>query len=188
MEMREIGSTEEAKKASPAQSSEISEAALALLKFEAHRITQQSLVAAERHYAAETPWYHMNYVLGVPSTLFAALAAASAGEYKQVAVVAGVLAAALTALLTFLDPHKRASAHHSVGRNFEALYNAAGFFERFELCAGGSDAVSLHTKLQKLDAQFHELLNSSPAVSPRAQAEAKQKVLNRTGEVLSFDR
>ena len=31
------------------------------LKQEAERLEQLCLIAAEQHYAAETPWYHANY-------------------------------------------------------------------------------------------------------------------------------
>jgi hypothetical protein len=152
---------------------------------------QQSLLAAERHYAAEGPWYYMNYWLGVPSTLLAALAGASAVPNLQapdwLPVAAGLLAASLTSLLTFLDPHKRASAHHSAGRNYEALYHAAGFFERFELITEGSDASSLQTRIKKLNTDFDELLRSSPAIPGRAYIIAHRNLTEATGEVLRVE-
>lgn len=149
---------------------------------------RQSFLAAERHYAAETPWYQMNYWLGIPSSLLAALAGASAvpklGAPDWLPVAAGLLAASLTSLLTFLDPHKSAGAHHSSGRSYEALYHAAGFFERFELVVDGVDASSLRTRLSKLNTDFDELLRSSPAVPGRAYIIVNNNLKKGNGEVL----
>ena len=163
----------------------------ALLQVEAQRIAQQCLLAAERHYAAETPWYHMNYWIGIPSALLAAVAGTSAvpklGMPEWLPVAAGLLAASLTSLLTFLDPHKRASVHHTTARNYEALYHAASFFARFELVEEAADTGALRTKLLKLNADFNELLKSSPAIPGHAYTAATKNLIDRDGEVLQFN-
>ena len=164
---------------------------VALLRSEAKRLMRQSLVAAERHYAAETPWYHMNYWLGVPSALLAALAGASAvpklGAPDWLPVAAGLLAASLTSLLTFLDPHKRAGAHHTAGRNYEALYHAAGFFERFDLAMGDSELNALKSKLIKINSDFEDLLSASTAIPARAYGIAEKNIKKSHGEVLRVE-
>jgi hypothetical protein len=104
------------------------------IRAEAKHIAEASLLAAERHYAAETPWYHWNYLLGIPSTILAAVAGAAAfSKIAHSELVAGgisIVVAILSSLTTFLDPHKKASTHHNSAKAYEALYHNAGFFYR----------------------------------------------------------
>ena len=52
--------------------------ALERYRNEAAHVRKAALEAAERHYAAETPWYYMIYWLGIPSTILSAIAGAAA--------------------------------------------------------------------------------------------------------------
>ena len=161
---------------------------IALVQAEAARVEEQCLVAAERHYAAETPWYHMNYFLGLPSAILALVAGTTAlpklGAPDWIPVTAGLLAAALTALLTFLDPNKRASVHHTCARSFETLYQAAGFLSRYEVQIYVEKPAALQDRLTKLNNDFTELLRSSPAIPGHAYRSAAAHLAAGTGEVL----
>ena len=158
------------------------------IRGEAKRIEYLCLWAAERHYAAETPWYYLNYWLGIPSTISAALAgaiAASKQPYSEwIAAGIALFAAVLTSLLTFLDPYKKASIHHTLAKNYESLYHAAGFFLRFESVKENTDPQEIEKKLYALVTRFNELLQSSPAIPGHAYKTAEHNIKGGEGEVL----
>ena len=158
------------------------------VKDELRRLEGLCLIAAERHYAAETPWYHLNYWLGIPSMMISAITGASAfskfENHEWVTAGIALIAAGLAALLTFLDPFKRASVHHTTGRGFEALYHAAGRLVRLETPAETARVDALEKKLAELTLKFDELLQSSPALPGRAYAIAEKKLISGNGEVL----
>jgi hypothetical protein len=155
------------------------------MRAEAKRIKEASLLAAERHYAAETPWYHWNYSLGIPSTVLAA--AAGAAAFSKYGVVAGgisIVVAVLSSLTTFLDPNKRASIHHASAKAYEALYHSAGFFYRFESLNDNADTEDLEQKLSALNSAFLELNKSSAAIGGRAYRIADENIKEKRGEVV----
>jgi hypothetical protein len=158
------------------------------IKSEAERLEALCLLAAERHYAAETPWYHLNYFLGIPSTIIAATAAVTAlsnPPTKQwVTAVIALLAAALSALLTFLDPYKHASVHHATARSYEALYHSSGRFLRLELTKDHTDPDVIEKTLGALTNRFDEVLQSSPALPGSAYKTAERNLGTGKGEVL----
>jgi hypothetical protein len=104
---------------------------------EADRIRGASLWAAERHYAAETPWYYAVYWFGIPTTVLSAIAGAAAfSKITNSALLAGsisITVAILSSLMTFLDPSRKATIHHTAAKSYEALYHEAGYFRRIEL-------------------------------------------------------
>jgi len=153
---------------------------------ELKRLETMSLLAAERHYAGETRWYNLNEWLGIPATLVSAITAASAvAKFDQkeiVTVTTALLASALSALLTFLDPFKRASAHHLAGREFEALYHMAGRLSRLD--ADPIKGGPIADKFSDLARKFDDLLKSSPAIPGYAYGRARRALASGNGEVL----
>lgn len=162
------------------------------IKNEAHLLEELCLLAAERHYGAETPWYHINYLLGIPSTTIAAIAGATAlstfQNHEWVTAGIALLAAALSALLTFLDPYKRASVHHATARGYEALYHAAGRFVRLELNGDNMEQDVLENRLATLTTKFDELLQSAPPLPGSAYKTAERNLKRQQGEVLRIPR
>lgn len=158
------------------------------IKDEAKHLVALCLLAAERHYAAETPWYHVNYYLGIPSMIVAAIAGATAlstfAGHEWVTAGIALLAAALSALLTFLDPYKRASVHHTTARGYEAIYHAAGRFLRLNLTKDNLEPDVIEKTLAAFTTKFDELLQSSPALPESAYKTAEQNLRNGRGEVL----
>jgi hypothetical protein len=175
-----------AQDAPPTQSNP--ESTLPNIRSEAKRIRQGSLSAAERHYAAETPWFYLIYSLGITSTFFAACAGVlTFWDHPSSKYVVGgisVVAAILSALLTFLDPAKRATEYHKTAKAYEALYHKAGFFLRFELLSETTDIATSVAKLESLHSQFTELNLASPVLSNRAYRVARSKMAKRIGEVV----
>jgi hypothetical protein len=158
------------------------------IRAEAKRISDASLLAAERHYAAETPWYNWNYILGVPSTILAALAGAAAfSKLNHSEIVAGsisIVVAILSSLTTFLDPHKKATAHHQSAKDYEALYHNAGFFYRVQSLGEKVEPTKLEQKLETLVSKLNELNRNSPAIPGSAYKIANQKIKENRGEVV----
>ena len=158
------------------------------LRTEATRIRLAALPAAERHYAAESPWYYTVYWLGVPSSILAAVAGATAfSELKYSGAIAGgisIVVAVLSALSTFLDPAKKAAAHHLAAKGYEALYHNAGFFCRIEAL---DDSIQLGNRTKLLSAlkdKLNELGAASPPIPGRAAKRAQLNIERGWGEVV----
>lgn len=161
------------------------------IRFEAARIENESLHAAERQFAAKTPWIHLNLALGLPSTALAAVAGAAAfSRLSHSDIVAGCISisvAVLTALSTFLDPAKRSNFHAAAGKKYQELYNEARFFSRIELLEDRTDQ-QLTESLKNLVARLNELNQTSPSTPSRAYRIADQRLRTGDGEVLrDFD-
>ena len=161
--------------------------ALERIRNEAKHIHGASYWAAERHYAAETPWYQANYWLGVPTVVLAAIASASAFSNWKGGVAAGLLSiavAVLSSLNTFLNPNKKANAHHSSAKAYESLYHAAGYFYRIESLKDGANVTDLEKRLAKLSKDLDELNKNSLALSGQAYRVAEEKIRKNRGEVV----
>jgi hypothetical protein len=157
------------------------------LKTETEQLRNKSLTAAERHYAAETPWYHANYWFGIPAIMLAGVAGAAAfAKLDPTGIVSGVIStvvAVLSGLMTFLDPSKKADTHHRFAKAYERLYHETGFFSRVALHAETTPVSDLEKQLLALTAKFMDLNTTSPAISGRAQRVARGKLAENTGEV-----
>src|SRR3569623_2261526 len=84
---------------------------------EGRRLAVDVLYSEKGHFAAASAWRSRNYWLGIPAALIGAAAGAPILASAP-AVVAGILAlsgAALTALMTFLNPSERAAQHQKAG-------------------------------------------------------------------------
>lgn len=89
---------------------------------EAERLEEDVLFAEKQHFSMATVWRRIHLLLGVPSAILAALAGVSAlKSYPALAASLAMTSAVLTALLTFLDPKKNASAHHNAGVSCSSL-------------------------------------------------------------------
>jgi hypothetical protein len=159
-----------------------------LFRDEAKRVRLTALLAAERHYAAETPWYHMVYYLGIPSTILSAVAGAAAfSKIEKSEIVAGsisIIVAILTSLMTFLDPTKKAELYHATAKSYEGLYHQSGYFGRVELAKENPDINKCEEALKLLIAKLNELNESSPSIPGRAYRIAEKNIINNRGEVV----
>jgi len=90
---------------------------------EARKLAVDVLYSEKGHFTAARSWRAWNYRLGVPAALIGAAAgAAILGDAP--ALIPGLLAllaAALTALITFLNPSERAAQHHRAGVDYARL-------------------------------------------------------------------
>jgi hypothetical protein len=159
------------------------------LRKEADQLQQESLLAAEEHYAAETLWYHLNYCLGIPATILAAVAGGAAfSKINHSEIVAGslsIVVAILSSLTTFLDPKRIFSDHHAAAKGFESLYHRAGVIYRLSSLDENASDADLQKRIEELRASFIQLNQQRLAISALAHKRAREAVDGiRRGEVI----
>jgi hypothetical protein len=127
-------------------------------------------MTARAHFAGSIFWGNVRLFVGGLAAVLSALAGASAlSKLDGGAIVAGVLALAvttLTAVTTFLNPSERANAHLRAGNAYLALENRARLFYRLEL-RSAKPTSDLERRLKTLVAEQNELNTTSPQPSDR---------------------
>ena len=147
------------------------------LRTEAARIEEDSLFSAKRHFAASKRWNARHYWIGVPTTVLAALAGASA--FKDKPLLAGVLSAvvaALSALSTFLNPSGTGNRHHAAGTKYQALRNQSRIFRELDLVDPSASYEFLAKRLKDLADQRDTLNESSPQTSQKMFERARRGI------------
>jgi hypothetical protein len=134
------------------------------------------LTLAKAHRKTCNVWGGLHLYLGIPNTIFAALAGASAlSSFSNSNLVAGVLsiiASILAALLTFLNPSDRAKSHLKASNDFERLYKR---MKMLRISALG-DAMTLQELMSKVEVtleQLYDLREASPAIPEWAYLQGK---------------
>ena len=159
------------------------------LRDEARRLQNRCLKAAERHYAAEGFWYHLNYYLGVPTVVLAAVAGVIGllqWEYSGVTAASlSLVVAALALLLTSLEPTRKGDIFHRFAKGYEKLYNRIGYFCRVQSKVKDNDISDLQSSFHRFTKAFNKLNEESPAISLRAQKRAEVNIDRGTGEVVT---
>jgi hypothetical protein len=101
---------------------------------ELSRLGEDCVHSSKKQFNAADRWNRWNYVLGMPSIVLSALTGAA--FMKDLPLAAGLLASALTgltALMTFLKPSERASAHKASGDQYLTLCQDARRFREINL-------------------------------------------------------
>jgi SMODS and SLOG-associating 2TM effector domain family 4 len=143
------------------------------VKKEAQRIIEDTLFSARRHFETARIWSMMHYWLGLPTAVLAAIAGASA--FKDNSILAGSLAiivTALTALMTFLNPNKRANEHHIAGNKYNALRNQTRIFCEIDLSTRDEN-TDISKKIKELAKERDNLNQASPQTFKWAYKRAK---------------
>jgi hypothetical protein len=152
---------------------------------EAKKIEEESLHSAERHFAAKTPWIHLNYLIGVPTAALAATAGLAAfSKINHSEIIAGTISIAvaiLTAVATLVDPNKKASVHTSAAKSYQALSNSARIMYEIEFLSATSDETIVE-KLRVLAGRRDQLNADSPTTPARAYRIADQRIADNHGE------
>jgi len=145
---------------------------------EAKRIEEDSLYSSKGHFYAAQFWTNLHLWIGIPATILAAIAGASAlSQFDNHQIIAGVLAilvAALSAVSTFVNPNEKAAIHHSAGNRYNSLKNRARIFS--EIDVGIESDESLLAKLRTLSAERDELNEKSPQIPKWAFRRARQGI------------
>lgn len=153
---------------------------------EAEHLRRAALVAAERHFAAETRWFHSSYWIGLPAAVLASLASAAAfqegGDWHDLAGFIAIAVAILSALSAFLDPKARAQQHHAAAKAFEALYHRVGLYDRLRR-PSEAETETVKGQLATFTDEYVQLRAQSPAIPGYAYTRADRNMRQGWGEV-----
>lgn len=139
---------------------------------EARRLAVDMLYSEKGHFAAASAWRSRNYWLGIPAALIGAAAGATILASAP-PVVAGLLAltgAAITALMTFLNPSERAAQHQRAGVAYSKLRRTIRQFAQIDV--GTMDADALRKRLTELTDEISAVQGDALAIPARAYAKA----------------
>ena len=145
---------------------------------EAKRIEEDSLYSSKGHFYAAQFWTNLHLWIGIPTSIMAAIAGASAlSQFDNHQIVAGILAilvAALSAVSTFINPNEKATIHHNAGNHYNSLKNRARIFSEIDVNVESDEG--LLAKLRTLSAERDELNEKSPQIPKWAFRRARQGI------------
>lgn len=143
---------------------------------ELRRVEEDALYSAKSHFNAADRWRGLSYYLGVPAAVMSGLAGASAlSQFDHHNVVAGVLAlvvAAVTAVITFVNPSEQAAAHQGCGNRYNALRNRCRLAAEVDAILLSVD--DLRGRLEELSTDRDQLGAEAPGI-PRWAFEKARK-------------
>jgi hypothetical protein len=146
---------------------------------EAKRIEEALLYSSKGHFAAAHFWSNFHLWIGIPVVLLSSIAGASAlAKFDGTHVIAGtisIMVAALSGVMTFLNPHERNAAHLSSGNHYDALMSKVRIFWSIECWRDESDDI-LTKKLMDLSEQKNRLNQSCLQVPRWAYGTAKKGI------------
>lgn len=145
---------------------------------EAKRIEEDAIHSAKGHFNASMYWRRIHFWIGIPATICAAIAGASAlAAFQYHEVIAGVLsivATILSALATFINPNQKAEIHQTSGTYFSALKNKIRLFYNIEIAQ--LDDLKATREIKKYGNERDDLNKKSPEISTRAFNKAKNGI------------
>lgn len=146
---------------------------------EAKRIEEAVLYSSKGHFEAAKFWGNFHLIIGVPVVILSAIAGASAlsqfDNSKTIAGLLSILVAALTSLMTFLNPNEKASGHQEAGNNYDALQNKVRMFWSIDCWKEKSEDV-LTEKLIQFSENKNKLNLNSPLIPWFAYQAAKRGI------------
>lgn len=146
---------------------------------EAKRIEEGLLYSSKGHFAAAHFWSNFHLWVGIPVVVLSAVAGVSAlSQFDYKHVVAGLISiavAALSGVMTFLNPNEKASAHLNAGNNYDSLQNKIRIFWSIDCWREESEQV-LTEKLKYFSEQKDKLNQSCPQIPRWAYKIAKKGI------------
>ena len=142
------------------------------------RIEDDCIHSGKAHFNADYRWSCYHYWLGIPSVaLSAVVGAAFMKGYPELAAGFSAVITVLTALMTFLKPSERASAHKSSGDQYLSLRNDARVFRQIKLLHSCDEQSSIDG-LDEFTKRRNELNTASPTFT-RADYEKARDGVNK---------
>lgn len=144
----------------------------AAMMVEGRRLAVDVLYSEKGHFAAASAWRSRNYLLGVPAALISAAAGATilASAPAAVGGILALIGAALTALMTFLNPSERAAQHQKAGVAYSRLRRTLRQFVQIDMMA--MDAAALRTKLTEFTNEIASVQGEALPIPNRAYQKA----------------
>jgi len=149
---------------------------ISALTRECERIEEDSIHSAKGHFNAGDTWRRRHFWIGIPATVLGAgTGAAIVKGYPELAGMLSLAATILTALVTFLKPSERASAHKTAGDQYLALRNDTRFFREIQLLEP-EESCNHSEELKALAQRRNELNQGSPEIPRRAFVKAREGI------------
>lgn len=152
---------------------------------EAQRIEEALLYSSKGHFSASHFWGTFHLRVGIPMVLISAVAGASAlSQFDQNHVISGSLSifvAALSGVVTFLNPNEKVSAHLNAGNNYDSLMNKVRMFWSIDCWRDESEQV-LTEKLKYFSEQKDKLNQTCPQIPRWAYDLAKKGIKDGEGD------
>ncbi|HET7086023.1 MAG TPA: SLATT domain-containing protein [Rhizomicrobium sp.] len=149
------------------------------IAIEAKRIEESLLHSSKGHFAAADRWANLHLWIGLPMILFSSIAGAAAlSEFDPKHIIAGLLSiivAVLSAVITFLNPNQKVSAHLAAGNSYDALLNEVRIFRTIGCWEEKSDAV-ISERLRHFSARKTHLNQTCPQVPRWAYLTGKKGI------------
>lgn len=146
------------------------------------RIEEDAEQSAKRHFNAASRWSSYNNWLGIPSITVAAIG--SAVSFASLPVLGGILAAitgSLTAVLTFLKPSERSTAHAAYGNQYLRLRNETRLFREIEALHTHNEQ-DLLDKLKTYTQRRDDLNDGAPITKDDDYTKANQGIIDGQSE------
>lgn len=142
----------------------------------ANTLYEDALYSEKSLFWSATQWRRAHFALGIPSCVVSALAgAALLKQHPSIAILFTAVAAVLTALLTFLDPHKIFDKYHKFGVEYGILRNKIARFKDIDLI-DDFNISKMRKNLEALAAEKGELQKSAPHTGGIAYFFAKRSI------------
>lgn len=136
---------------------------------ESKRIEESLLYSAKGHFAAAHFWNNFHLWVGIPMVLLSAIAGASAlAQFDPQHIIAGIcsiIVAALSGVITFLNPNEKSNSHVNAGNNYDSLMNKIRMFWSIDCWRDESEQVL--TERLKYFSEQKDKLNQSYFQIPR---------------------
>ena len=151
---------------------------------EARRLEEDTLYTSKGHYAAADRWRNAHLWIGVPTAVLTGLAGAViVGGPADVGGVpldlvfglVAIVGAVSTAVMTFLGPEKRSTAHQAAGDGYNALKGRARRFREIDALKPLADD-ELSERLGAMVKERDDLNRSSPLMPTRAFEKARKNI------------
>lgn len=133
---------------------------------EAIRIEEDAIHSAKSQFEAADTWKRVNLGLGIPAAILSGVAGYSILTELSY-LLGGILAlivAALTSLMTFLNPNQKSNTHLNSGNNYLALRNKSRIFRNL-IIKTEENTKELFKQLQELSTERDRLNKNSPQFS-----------------------
>ena len=149
---------------------------------EAERIEEDSTVSAKGHFCAAKRWGMVNFWLGIITTILASFAGAFTifsghNGFVWGTVIAGicsVFAGAISAVITFVNPNRKASSHFDFGNSYNELQNDTRIFRKIVLNTLNEE--NNREKLLLLNSRRNELNKRSDQIPEWAFKNARRGI------------
>ncbi|GEM_PF-945002 len=149
---------------------------------EARKLAVDVLYSEKGHFAAANAWRKRTYWLGIPASLIGAAAGATILASAD-PVVSGILAlvgAAITALMTFLNPSERAAQHQRAGVSYGQLRRRIRQFAQIDML--GTDHAAVRAKLAELTEEVGSTQGEALAIPAAAYRAALKSIEGGTAD------